>query len=64
LWWLTNSASLTKQARGLIADPENTVFVSAVSLWEMWLKVSLNELRFPGDFADRLAYGDGIQLVR
>ena len=38
----------------LITDPENTVFLSAVSLWEIWLKISLNKLRLPQDFETRL----------
>jgi PIN domain nuclease of toxin-antitoxin system len=41
LWWLEDSPSLPAQAREAIANPENTVFVSAVSLWEIWLKHSL-----------------------
>ena len=55
LWWLGNSPSLTAQARELISDPENTIFVSAVSLWEIWLKQSLGKLRLPEDFEERLA---------
>ncbi len=39
----------------MICDPENTVFVSAVSLWEIWLKQSLGKLRLPDDFTERLA---------
>jgi PIN domain nuclease of toxin-antitoxin system len=39
----------------LISNPENTVFVSAVSLWEIWLKQSLGKLRLPANFVDRLA---------
>ena len=55
LWWLANDASLSDRARTLIGDPENTVFLSAVTLWEIWLKVSLNKLRLPADFEERLA---------
>ena len=55
LWWLANSPSLPEQARTLIGDPENTVFVSAVSLWEIWLKESLGKLRLPPDFESKLA---------
>ena len=55
LWWLEGSPSLSAQARDMIGDPENTVFVSAVSLWEIWLKQSLGKLRLPGDFTQRLA---------
>ena len=55
LWWLEASASLPAEARETIRDPENTVFVSAVSLWEIWLKQSLGKLRLPVDFSERLA---------
>ena len=55
LWWLANSPSLSEQARTLISDPENTLFVSAVSLWEIWLKESLGKLRLPSDFEGMLA---------
>jgi PIN domain nuclease of toxin-antitoxin system len=55
LWWLAGSSSLSEQARRLIGDPDNTVFVSAVSLWEIWLKESLGKLRLPEDFEARLA---------
>jgi PIN domain nuclease of toxin-antitoxin system len=33
----------------------NTVFLSAVSLWEIWLKMSLGKLRLPADFEAKLA---------
>ena len=55
LWWLGNAPSLSGQARALISEPENTVFVSAVSLWEIWLKESLGKLRLPADFEARMA---------
>ena len=55
LWWLDDSAALPQTARKLIANPEHTVFVSAVSLWEIWLKQSLGKLRLPQDFDDQLA---------
>jgi PIN domain nuclease of toxin-antitoxin system len=55
LWWLANAPSLSEQARTLIADPEHAVFLSAVSLWEIWLKMSLGKLRLPTDFDAKLA---------
>jgi PIN domain nuclease of toxin-antitoxin system len=55
LWWLAESAELSEQARTLIGDPENTVFVSAVGLWEIWLKESLGKLRLPDDFERQMA---------
>jgi PIN domain nuclease of toxin-antitoxin system len=55
LWWLGNSPSLSEPARAIISQPESTVFVSAVSLWEIWLKESLGKLRLPVDFETRMA---------
>jgi len=55
LWWLSNSPLLSSSARQWIRDPENTIFVSAVSLWEVWLKSSIGKLRVPSAFAQRLA---------
>jgi PIN domain nuclease of toxin-antitoxin system len=55
LWWLGNSPSLSEHARALISAPENTIFVSAVSLWEIWLKQSLGKLRLAPDFESKLA---------
>jgi PIN domain nuclease of toxin-antitoxin system len=46
---------LPAQARQLIGDPNNTLFVSAVSLWEVWLKTSIGKLRVPAGFASKLA---------
>jgi PIN domain nuclease of toxin-antitoxin system len=54
LWWLAASPVLPIRARDLISDPENAVFVSAVSLWEIRLKQSLDKLRMPRDFRERL----------
>jgi PIN domain nuclease of toxin-antitoxin system len=55
LWWLADSPSLPEQARAFIADPGNAVFVSAISLWEIWLKQSLGKLKLPPDFEEKLA---------
>jgi PIN domain nuclease of toxin-antitoxin system len=55
LWWLDNSPALSESFRKLIRDPENTVFISAVTLWEIWLKQSLGKLKLPPHFRELLA---------
>jgi PIN domain nuclease of toxin-antitoxin system len=55
LWWLDNNPALPQAARALIAEPQNTIFVSAVTIWEIWLKVSLGKLRLPPGFEAQLA---------
>ena len=47
LWWLNDSAELSDRLKSLIADPENLVYVSAVSLWEIVIKESLGKLKMP-----------------
>ncbi len=54
LWWMGNDGSLSRAAAELIAASENTVFVSAVSMWEIRLKQSLGKLDLPADFEERL----------
>jgi PIN domain nuclease of toxin-antitoxin system len=44
LWALSNDARLGAHARGVIGDPENQVFVSVVSLWEIALKIRIGKL--------------------
>jgi PIN domain nuclease of toxin-antitoxin system len=44
LWWLSDDAKLPGNARQLIATPENTVFVSHVSLWEIQIKAMAGKL--------------------
>ena len=62
LWRETGVAALPGEARLLIADPDNTVFVSTISLWEIWLKHSLRKLRLPLHFEERLD-GDFFEIL-
>jgi PIN domain nuclease of toxin-antitoxin system len=55
LWWINGDSSLSHTACALIADPSNTIFVSAVSTWEIWLKKSLGKLEIPDEFDACLA---------
>ncbi|CAK7260938.1 MULTISPECIES: type II toxin-antitoxin system VapC family toxin [unclassified Shinella] len=44
LWWLNDDEKLGARARGLIGDPANDVLVSAVSLWEITVKLRIGKL--------------------
>lgn len=58
LWWLDGDSRLSVRAGAMIADPANTVFVSAVSLWEIRLKQSLGKLDLPSGFEEALGGED------
>jgi PIN domain nuclease of toxin-antitoxin system len=48
LWWLADDTRLSSKARGLIADPQNTLIVSAATGWEIAIKQRLGKLRMHG----------------
>lgn len=43
LWAVTDSPKLGSAARELILTPENSIYVSAVSVWEIAIKYALNK---------------------
>lgn len=51
LWWWDDSPKLPQGARDLIADLDNEVFVSAVSITEIAVKKSIGRLEVDDDFA-------------
>lgn len=44
LWWMADDPKLGHRARGLIADPDNDISVSAASLWEIVVKIRIGKL--------------------
>jgi len=54
LWWLSDDPTLSASARAMIADPENTVFLSAVVVWEIRIKQGIGKLDLPDDFGEVL----------
>ena len=45
IWWLSNDSTLSIEARSAIANPDNIVFVSAASAWEIAIKKTLGKLQ-------------------
>ena len=48
LWTLFSPDKLSKRARTSILDPENEVFVTVVSFWEISLKYALGKIEMKG----------------
>lgn len=55
LWSLMEPKKLNSLGRELICAPENTVFLSAVSMWEIRIKESIGKLELPREFATSVA---------
>ncbi len=45
IWYFNGSNNLDKQLADEISNPENAVFVSRISFWEISIKVALGKLR-------------------
>lgn len=62
LWWLDDDARLGPEARATIADPNNEVFVSSASAWEIAVKRASGKLEAPFDVARALELNHFIVL--
>ncbi len=49
LWWLNDDAALSPFERKVIADPDNIVYISSASLWEIIIKEQLGKVQVAGD---------------
>lgn len=50
LWFINDDASLSETAKELIEDPDNGIYLSIASVWEMGIKFSLGKLEIPSPF--------------
>ncbi len=61
LWWLADDPRLDPAIVERLRR-ENSVLVSVVTPWELWIKAATGKLRLPADFEERLER-QGIRLV-
>lgn len=54
IWWLSNNPTLSAKTKKVIANPNNIVFVSAASAWEIAIKKSLGKLQAPDDLKEQV----------
>lgn len=52
LWWADNSRNLSSGIINLIKNPDNEIYLSMVSLWEIQIKLSLGKLKLSVDIED------------
>lgn len=45
LWWVEGAPALGRRARAAVSNPDNEVFFSVASCWELAIKLSLGKLR-------------------
>ncbi|WP_069790385.1 type II toxin-antitoxin system VapC family toxin [Cyanobacterium sp. IPPAS B-1200] len=54
LWWLGNDNRLPPKIRSVISNPENIIFISSATVWEMSIKKSLGKLSVPNNLLEKL----------
>ena len=45
IWWVDHDELLSESAHEAIADPQNELFISAASIWEISIKVGIGKLK-------------------
>jgi len=48
LWMVSDEHRLNDEARTAITDPDNDLYLSVVSVWELAIKHAAGKLRYPG----------------
>jgi len=55
LWWLDDPGLLSQNAREVIGDGRNTIYVSAAVAWEIAIKKALGKLDAPDNLEEVMA---------
>ncbi len=53
-WWQTDPKRLTREEHECISNPENTIYVSYATAWEMEIKKALGKLRLEDDWMESI----------
>lgn len=54
LWWISGSHNIGPKTIELINNKRNTIHVSAASIWEIYIKISLKKLHVKGDILETI----------
>lgn len=63
IWVASGPERLSPAATAAVVDPDNDVFMSAVSIWEISIKRVLGRLRFPLERLDALLAEMGVEVL-
>jgi PIN domain nuclease of toxin-antitoxin system len=47
IWWVTDAPQLSRNAKDFISDPDNQIFFSVTSAWEIIIKVNTGKMNLP-----------------
>jgi PIN domain nuclease of toxin-antitoxin system len=52
LWWIDEYGRLPSNVLNTLVDPENRLYLSIASVWEMQIKSQIGKLKLPGTLPD------------
>jgi len=52
LWFIGGNSELSQQAKGIIQNPENSMYLSIASFWEIAIKLNIGKLTIDISFDD------------
>jgi PIN domain nuclease of toxin-antitoxin system len=50
LWFVLNDSQLSATAQTLISEPQNDIYISPASYWEITIKISIGKYRLPANY--------------
>jgi PIN domain nuclease of toxin-antitoxin system len=62
IWWLSQDRRLSQLETDIITDPDNFIFISAASAWEIAVKRMIGKLEAPDDLPAALAANNFLEL--
>lgn len=62
LWWLENSPKIKTRVKKVLENPDNQIFVSSVSVWEIVIKRSLKKLEAPDNLIEMIKHHEFDEL--
>jgi PIN domain nuclease of toxin-antitoxin system len=66
LWWITDEDKLSPKVRDIIKNPENTIYFSTASAWEIVIKAKLKRIALtepPGKLIPDEIYKNSFQIL-
>jgi PIN domain nuclease of toxin-antitoxin system len=62
IWWLSQDRRLSQLETDIITNPDNLIFVSAATAWEIAVKKMIGKLEAPDDLPAALAANNFLEL--
>jgi PIN domain nuclease of toxin-antitoxin system len=56
IWWLEGGKNITLKVRDQITRPDNEIFISAASAWEIAIKKTSGKLQTPDDLEEQIKH--------